>query len=104
MTFICFGYCVPQMNNAKIRQNNRAFFFGLFANTQSDQLAPHLLSCKRSRPSMAEHCIYSKDSLVRVCGGAGGATQHILKDRGAMKLCRDSIVGPNHRVLAYARK
>ena len=53
---------------------------------------------------MAEHCIYSRDSLVRVCGGAGGATQPILKDRGAMKLCRDSIVGPNHRVLAYAQK
>ena len=44
---------------------------------------------------MAVPCMYSKDSLVRVCGGAGGATQPILKDRGAMKLCRDSIVRPN---------
>ena len=46
--------------------------------------------------------MYNKDSLVRVCGGAGNATQPILKDRGAMKLCRDTIVGPNPRVLAYA--
>ena len=67
-------------------------------------MAPHLLSCKHSRHSMAEHCMYSKDSLVRVCGGAGSATQPILKDRGAMKLCRDSIVGPKPRVLANARK
>ena len=48
--------------------------------------------------------MHSKDSLVKVCGGAGGATQPILKDRGAIKLCRDLIVGPNPRVLAYARK
>ena len=48
--------------------------------------------------------MYSRDSLLRVCDGAGGATQPILKDRGAKKLCRDSIVGPNPRVLAYARK
>ena len=53
---------------------------------------------------MAEHCMYSKDCLVRVRGGGGGATQPILKNRGAKKLCRDSIVGPNPRVLAYARK
>ena len=53
---------------------------------------------------MAVHCTYSTDSLVRVCGDAGGATQPILKDRGAKKLCRDSIVGPNPRVLVYAQK
>ena len=41
--------------------------------------------------------MYSKDSLVRVCDGGGGATQPILKDRGAKQLRRDSIVGPNPR-------
>ena len=47
--------------------------------------------------------MYSKDSLVRICGG-GGATQPILKDRGAKKLRRDSIVGPNPRGFSLCSK